>query len=163
MTLLTFSSPTNEISINPESRTIVLNGRVHHSDAELSNEKGRATLGRHIVKYSGNRLTLYLDKISIDVCIRKSGEPREPGGPREPGEPGEPEGPLRTFYITASRSLDFYPTSKKVHVNDQLLEATQVSDIGIHKVFNTDAGVLSISTNKLFPSMWDGLELLERI
>jgi hypothetical protein len=152
MTLLTFSSPANEISINPESRTIVLNGRVHHSEAELSHEKGRATLGRHVVKYSGKRLTLYLDKLSIDVCIRNSGEPRGPG----------PES-LRTFYITASRSLDFYPTSKKVHVNDQLLEATQVNDIGIHKVFNTDAGVLSISTNKLFPSMWDGLELLERV
>jgi len=99
-------------------------------------------------------LTLYLDKISIDVCIRKSGEPGEPLGPGEP---------LRTFYITASRSLDFYPTSQEVRVNNRLLEATRVNDIGIHKVFNTDEGVLSISTNKLFPSMWDGLELLERV
>lgn len=151
---MNFIGQSNTISINPQSKVITINGKTFGTNSgTLTAEKGRVVVGRYTIKYLFDKLTLYLDKIAIDTCLRE-----DPG--LDTAQDNLPEIP-RTFYITASKTLVFSETSKTIFIDNQLIQAVQVNDVGIHKVFRSKAGDLSISTNKVFPSMWNGLELLE--
>lgn len=154
MTFISFISPYNKIVVNTTANTVKINNQEYDSDVKvsyLSNEKGRMTVHRFTIKYLGDILTLYNDKQLIDTCTRVSDEVMVEQGKK-----------ARTFYMTSTKSLEFFETDQIIRIGGEDYPITHVNLVGVHMVHRTEAGKLNISIVKQFPSTWNGINLLEQ-
>ena len=153
MTVICFKGQFNKITIDTVSKSLKLNDQDYSNNLSfsyISTEKGRASVGEYTIKYSGKTLTLYVNKDVLDVCTRITQKITV-----------DQQNTSRTFYMTSSKFLKFYESDMEVYVDGIIYPISHTSQLGIHVVYATDIGKLSISTTDLFPSMWNGLNLIE--